>query len=138
MSGRFLSMESLPAPMSLLSAISQRRVSNPLIYFCIRSAGINCLLSYFSRTGPGLSFSMDLLLDHISFLPDYYPLLKDDMLLAHHFHHGPLALFPTNSYCLISGLLVERTSARFISVNRISFHEHPLGYVAYTNSFTLL
>ena len=60
------------------------------------------------------------------------------MLLSPLFRPGPLTLFPTNSYCLISGLLVERTSARFISVNRISFHEPPLGYVAYTNSFTLL
>ena len=99
MSGRSLSMESLPAPMSLLSAISQRRVSNALIYFCIRSAGSNCLLVYFSRPGPGRSFSMDLLLDHISLLPDYSPLLNDDMLLAPAFHPGPLA----DTYCLVSG-----------------------------------
>ena len=59
------------------------------------------------------------------------------MLLSPLFRPGPLTLFPTNSYCLISGLLVERTSARFISVNRISFHQPPLSYVAYTNSFTL-
>ena len=49
---------------------------------------------------------MDLLLDHISFLPDYYPLLKDDMLLAHPFHPGPLTLFPTDSYCLIFGMYI--------------------------------
>ena len=46
---------------------------------------------------------MDLLLDHISLFPDDYPLLNDDMLLAPAFHPGPLTLFPTDTYCLVSG-----------------------------------
>ena len=98
MSGRSLSMDLLPAPLSLLSAISPRHVSNPLIYVCIRTAGINWLLVCFSRSVPGRSLSMDLLLDHISLFPDDYPLLNDDMLLAPAFHPGPL----TDTYCLVS------------------------------------
>ena len=81
---------------------------------CIQSAHIflypvslyQLLAGLFLSSMSRRPFSMDLLLDHISFLPDYYPLLKDDMLLAHHFHHGPLALFPTDSYCLTFGMYI--------------------------------
>ena len=104
MSGRSLSMDLLPAPLSLLSAISPRHVSNPLIYVCIRSAGINWLLVCFSRPVSSRSLLMDLLLDHISLLPDYHPLLNDNILLGSASHSGHLTSFPTDSYCLLSGM----------------------------------
>ena len=104
MSGRSLSIDSIPASLSLLSAISPRHVSNPLIYVCIRSAGINWLLACFSRPVSRRSLLMDLMLGHISLLPGYHPLLNDDVLIVSAFHPVPLTSFPTGSYYFISGM----------------------------------
>ena len=71
-----------------------------------RSAGISSFLACCSRPVSGRSLSMDLLLDHISLLPDFSTLLHDDMLLALAFHSCPLTLFPADSCCLVSGMFL--------------------------------
>ena len=93
-----------------------------------RSAGISSFLACCSRPVSGRSLSMDLLLDHISLLPDFSTLLHDDMLLALAFHSCPLTLFPADSYCLVSGMFLytciprRHLSSFLISLPRVISH----------------
>ena len=57
-----------------------------------------------SRPVSGRSLSMELLLDHISLLPDFPTLLHDEMVLAPAFHSCPLILFPADSCCMVCGI----------------------------------
>ena len=86
-------------PLDGVVAVSYELVIYNFTVPCIQSAHIflypvslyQLLAGLFLSSMSRRPFSMDLLLDHISLLPDYYPLLKDDMRLAHHVHHGSVS-----------------------------------------------
>ena len=67
---------------------------------------------------------MDLLLDHISLLPDFSTLLHDDMLslllsipvLSPCFRPIPIAWYPVCFYTLV---FLDDISARFLSASRV-------------------